>query len=319
MVDQYIWQGRNRVARATVTLCKSDGGLGQIDIGAQYKALTGSIIIWVTMSGHHPLRSILRGHIGAMSLRRWGNADLSWVVTKSGRLQTDGSGPWSNICQGWHDLKAHITTRRPANIDEWRDLPLWRPHVNDLIPGRARCYTRSQCILRDSGILSMGDVMCVDGTIRTWANMAERGIPARCEGAYTDLVSNLVQVPTLDNSCSLKEFYVESVNLRGPKQVWQFMLPPAHCTERWIPFMDRTSPSKAYVCQGLVLRPTELRAPSATMVLRRIVVYSGGSRFGLNGGPWPDNQLLTQYQWQGGTPLTNSSSRSPLLNLKFMY
>lgn len=34
MVDRFIWQGRNRVARATTTLDKTEGGLGQIDIGA---------------------------------------------------------------------------------------------------------------------------------------------------------------------------------------------------------------------------------------------------------------------------------------------
>lgn len=82
MVDSFIWQGRNQVARATITLGTAEGGLGQIGIVAQYRAVTGSLIIWVTMSGHHPLRSILRGHIETLSQRRWGTADLSWVVTQ---------------------------------------------------------------------------------------------------------------------------------------------------------------------------------------------------------------------------------------------
>lgn len=42
LVDKFVWKGRNRVARTTITLSKTTRGLGQIDIAAQYRALTGS-------------------------------------------------------------------------------------------------------------------------------------------------------------------------------------------------------------------------------------------------------------------------------------
>lgn len=125
MVDRFVWKGRNRVARATVTLSKNAGGLGQIDIAAQYRALTGSLVIWVTRAGTHPLRSILRGHIGQLSHRRWGIDDLSWVVSQSGHLSTTGSSTWRSICRNWQCIKPLIKERRPVNISEWKELPLW--------------------------------------------------------------------------------------------------------------------------------------------------------------------------------------------------
>lgn len=165
MVDQFIWKGKNRVARATITLNKDEGGLGQIDIAAQYKALTGSLVIWVTKSEPHPLRSIIRGHIGQMSLRRWGSEDLTWVVSPCGRMRTEGSCTWSHICQGWQALKVHISERRPSCMEEWRALPLWRPHLNHQIPGLARCSTQQQRSLRNGGLHRMSDVLRADDTL----------------------------------------------------------------------------------------------------------------------------------------------------------
>lgn len=81
-------------------------------------------------------------------------------------------------------------------------------------------------------------------------------------------------------------------------------------TERWLPFLNRTSPTKAFTYHGQSLRPIPLRAPDSEVILRRIVVYANRSHnLRLNGGPWSgDNTLLTQYQWKGGTPLTHSST-----------
>lgn len=231
MVDRFIWKGRNWVARATITLNKAEGGLGQIDIAAQYRALTGSLVIWVTRTGSHPLRSILRDHIGQMSQRRWGTNDLTWIVSPSGRLKTAGSCTWSNICNGWQELKTHIVARRPANIQEWKELPLWRPHVNHRIQSKARCSSQPLRSLRDGGLNRMGDIMRVDGSICSWAEIAMRGIPAHSHAAYRDLLTNLIQVPVLDNSPGLREFFVESTNLPRQQRVWKYMLTAEHCTE----------------------------------------------------------------------------------------
>lgn len=263
------------------------------------------------MSGDHPLRSILRGYIGEVSQRRWGLADLSWVVTSSGWMKMEGSGTWNNICKGWQGLKVHIMPRKPVNMAEWRELPLWRPHVNHHSSRQVKCSTRPQQTLRNCGIRRMGDVMQLDSTICPWASMEARGIPTYCQAAYLTLVANLIQPPALNNSCTHQEFYVESVNLVGHQKVWKFMLTTEHCTERWLPFLDRSSPTHAYVCNGQSLRPIALAAPGPEVILRRIVVYSGGQhKLSINGGPWvEDNLLLTQYHWRGGIPLTASTTR----------
>lgn len=309
MVDHFIWNGRSRVARATITIDKAHGGLGQIDIAAQYRALTGSLIVWVSRSGTHPLRSILRGHIELMSHRRWGTSDLSWVVSPSGRMKSTGSSTWQHICRGWHDLKTHISAKRPHNLAEWRALPLWRPHVNHQLPDLARCMTRPQRALRDRGIGRMGDILNDNSALCSWAEVEARWtLPPGLQTAYLALTHNLVQVPELDPSSSPQEFYVESLNLPGLHLVWKFLLPPVHCTERWLPFMDRSSPAQAFSCRGNILQAIPLRTPGVEVRLRRIVVYSNGKQH-INAGPWHgDNILFTQYHWQGGTPLTHSST-----------
>lgn len=125
-------------------------------------------------------------------------------------------------------------------------------------------------------------------------------------------MDNLVRVPVLDDSPTLHEFFVESIGLAGSQMVWKFMLPPAHCTESWLPFMDRTTPTQAFICHGQSLRPISLKAPGPEVRLCRIVVYSnGGPKPGVNGGPWMGgNILLTQYQWKGGTQLTDYATSS---------
>lgn len=142
-------------------MSKSAGGLGQIDIAAQYRAFTGSLVVWVTRPCTHPLRSILRGHINQLSHRRWGTEDLSWIVSQSGSLTTKGSSTWRNICRSWQGLKPHIKARRPVNISEWRELPLWRPHVNHISPSGVRCNTQAQKTLRDCDLTQMDDVMAL--------------------------------------------------------------------------------------------------------------------------------------------------------------
>lgn len=158
----------------------------------------------------------------------------------------------------------------------------------------------------------MGDVLGIDGTIISWAQLEARGIPSRCQGAFNSMVANLVPLPIIDDSPALQAFYVESVGMAGSKKVWKFMLRPEHCTENWLPFLDRTAPAQTFACIGQSLRKIPLYAPGPEVILRRIVVYRTCNRSsGWNVGPWTgDNILLTQYTWKGGTPLTDSSTAS---------
>lgn len=72
LVDNFVWTRRSRVLGAIISLPPAEGGLGLISITNQYKALSGLIMIWVSMIDQHPLRGILQGHITHASQRRWG-------------------------------------------------------------------------------------------------------------------------------------------------------------------------------------------------------------------------------------------------------
>lgn len=107
-VDRFIWGGRSWVAGAICTLKKMEGGLGLINIAAQYRALSGTLMIWVALQGEHPLWMILQSHIGGVSQRRWGIADLSWLVSQCGSMQMAGSITWRSLCRGWESLRKHL-------------------------------------------------------------------------------------------------------------------------------------------------------------------------------------------------------------------
>lgn len=105
IVDRFVWKGRSRVRGSTTALSKDDGGLNLLGVEAQYKALSGKFMSWLMMSDRHLLRTILQQHIRSASWRRWGIRDLSWVVTKCGKVHIEGSAPWRAICSGWNSLK----------------------------------------------------------------------------------------------------------------------------------------------------------------------------------------------------------------------
>lgn len=108
MINRFLWAGRSWVARATVLLPKSEGRRELISVEAQYNALTSNLMLWVMAEGEHPLCQILQSHIKTMSERRWGIADLTWLVTKCGTMQLEGSAPWRNLCTSWMGLKAML-------------------------------------------------------------------------------------------------------------------------------------------------------------------------------------------------------------------
>lgn len=123
MVDGFVWAGRSRVARATVALPRTDGGLGLLGVEAQFNALSSGFMLWILGNGAHPLQIILRSHIHNALVRRWGTEDLTWIVTKCGTMRMAGSAPWKNICSGWAELKKRgdAKRKRRCNVE--------RPHV----------------------------------------------------------------------------------------------------------------------------------------------------------------------------------------------
>lgn len=176
LVDNFIWTGRSRVTRLVTTLPKSEGGLGLISIIDQHKALSGSIMIWVTLPGPHPLRCILQVHISQLSTKRWGTSDLSWLVTNCGHLQTKGSSTWRGLCHNWESLWPLLLPQRPANIEEWRALPIWRQHLNHRHTGLQGRLSKNQQRLREAGLISMDDILTPGGQLITWEAARDRGM-----------------------------------------------------------------------------------------------------------------------------------------------
>lgn len=130
LIEAFVWDGRSRVARNTVTQPKAKGGLGIILIVEQYRSMVGNLMLWVLRQDPHPLRNILSSHLCELSMRRWGFLDYTWVVTKGGKGISMGSGAWKNCCAAWAYIKSFINRRKARNDFEWRLLPLWSPHLN---------------------------------------------------------------------------------------------------------------------------------------------------------------------------------------------
>lgn len=171
-------------------------------------------MLWVILIDYHPLHSILQDHIQQVSSHRWATVDLTWVVSKCGHMEMGGSDTWRNICRGWEKMKVHIHISRPINMEEWRNLPLWRPHVNHLDPKLVRCHTRPLRLIREAGFHRMDDILDLGGMFLSWNVVRDEGLPPACGQAYDNMTANLVRVPAIDpgidHSQVLREFYVDA-------------------------------------------------------------------------------------------------------------
>lgn len=205
-------------------------------------ALTGGIVVWVGLHGDHLLWSILRGHIHRASACSWGTADLAWIVSPGGHLILGGSETWQNICRHWEGLQRMVKQLSPTNIDEWRALPLWWPHVNYRDGRRARCKTAALRRLRDASISRMGDVSDAIGDFLPWEGLRVVLDRNRSRESFQALISNLNPVPNFDHSLMHPGFFVEGyVTDLHQTLAWQFELQASWFTAQWIPFLDRNS------------------------------------------------------------------------------
>lgn len=164
-IDLFVWNGKPRVDRHTITQSKAKGGLGLLSVQEQYRAIVGNLMLWIMGPGGHPLQVILRSHIGALSAKKWGVSDLAWLVTKGNSKRVGGSAPWRNICQAWVSLKPLLTNLPPQNLIEWKALPLWRPHCNHVDTKKVNYSNRAFKELRAEGLVTMGDVLSPGGDI----------------------------------------------------------------------------------------------------------------------------------------------------------
>lgn len=197
-LEAFVWAGRHRVDRNTISQCRSRGGLGLLSVVDQHRAMAGNLMVWVLGPGAHPLRLILQSHIHDLSSRKWGISDLSWIVSKGGSSESLGSSSWQNICKAWGSLKPFLRHAAPRNQEEWRELPLWRPHIQHVSESRVKCTTQAQRRLRDAGILTIGDISEADGRYKPWESLPVNKEDTASRRAYEALIANLRQQALFD-------------------------------------------------------------------------------------------------------------------------
>lgn len=209
-IDSFVWAGRPRVNRNTTTLARHHGGLGLLLIEEQHRAIAGNLILWVLGPTSHPLRLILQSHIHEISEKKWGCKDLTWAVTMGGSRSSRGSAAWKNICKAWTKLKPLLLPVDPRNIEEWKQLPLWRPHRNHNNHSLVNCSTRARQWLRTHGINMMGDVISPTGQFVNWADIQPGNTNVSRERAFQKLIDNLLVIPTLDATPGLHRLFRSS-------------------------------------------------------------------------------------------------------------
>lgn len=190
-LEAFVWSGRHRVDRNTLSQSRSRGGLGLISVADQYRSMAGTLMVWVLGPGVHPLRLILQSHIKDLSRRKWGIEDLTWIVSKGGSTESLGSPSWKNICKAWSSLKPMLRHAPPRNTEEWSELPLWRPHIHHISESKVKCTTRAQQRLYQAGILTNGDISTAAGQFKPWHDLPVNHEDTEGRRAYEALIANL--------------------------------------------------------------------------------------------------------------------------------
>lgn len=179
----------------------------------------------------------------------------------------------------------------------------------------ARCCTPAQRSLRANGFEKMADVLNTYNTAISWEEARRRGAPSNCEMALDALTRNLNLLPAIAPPLEEHDLFLEGTE--GPQKgsVWHFRLPAYKLSANWIPFMHREVPERAFRTQGQILVKIPNCAPSPATSLRRILVrcpkFSG---LRLHMGNWNEaSPLISQFKWNEGSALLNSSTLSSVL------
>lgn len=206
-IDVFVWAGKSRVDRNTITKSKAKGGMGLLSVMDQFRSIAGNLMIWLLSPGKHPLREILCAHIGELLRCKWGYADLTWLVTKGGSTDSGGSAPWHNICRAWAKLKPLLSARQPCNLQEWYALSLWRAHCNYPNPQNVKCSTRAQHSLRHAGLHYMGDILSPAGHILQWQDLPANVTETRKVRASMALIADLQPHPIIEATLGPQAIY----------------------------------------------------------------------------------------------------------------
>lgn len=285
-LDTFVWAGRARVNRNTGTQRKCMGGLGLLSVEEQYRAIAGNFMIWLLGTGDHLLRDILCTHIRDLSANKWGYSDLTWMVTKGGGRNPGGSTPWQNICKAWEKLKPRLSTRKPCNLMEWAQLPLWRPHCNHRVPDRVKCSTRAQHSLRNAGLVWMKDVLSPGGGFLAWRDLPENIRVTGKERAYLALLANLEQHPTIDPAAGTQQLAFAETNPPQNQRIWLYEVTQQDAAADWDQITTRYRPMKMFVAQAGALNTANITVPGPMARPHRVLLRlpwgkgDNGSTFG---------------------------------------
>lgn len=310
-IEAYVWAGRSRVDRNTLSQGKAKGGLGLLSIMEQYRAMSGNLMLWTLGPDDHPLRVILRSHIHDLSRRKWGNSDLSWVVTKGGSSESLGSPPWRNICKAWSSLKPFLRKLEPRNSEEWQQLPLRRPHYQHQSEARVQCLTQAQQRLRDVGLLTVADISEANGAFRTWDSLPIDHDDNAAHRAYTALIANIRYQENFDLQMGPHRVFFGEAASNSNGHIWLYDVPQAAVSSRWPVIRQAALPIKTFHCRSGFIRKIPRSCPPNHANLHRILVrHSNNTReTKLHFGFWsPERNILLQYRWSDGTSLLDTST-----------
>lgn len=312
-LESFVWVGRARVNRNTMTQSRAKGGLGLMLIIEQYRALAGNLMIWALGPGSHPLRRILRSHLTELSRSSWGYPDFTWVVTMGGSKRSCGSSVWQNICIAWSSLKHLLVRIPPRNLEEWGSLPIWSPHLAHITPKLVRCKTQAQHRLRTEGLLTINDISSHRGELLAWPEVAHNVLDTAGHRAFDTLISNLHAAPQFPASLKHQSIFFEAdrTNPDSVACVWQFSVPESEASSSWHNIVPRFAPIREFsVCAGNLR--ARLGMPSAIPIFaHRILVRSPTKKaqslvhWGRGGS---DCGFLSQHGWQDGTALLDTST-----------
>jgi hypothetical protein len=146
------------------------------------RALSAKFILWALQEGrpHNPLRELLRFYIKEQSMWKWGTGDYTWVFLGLTNTREKGSAVWSNICKSWLNSKQNLLTLALANMEEWRNLPLWHPHRAHKEAKLVGCSTNPQRQIKRRGILTVKDVLDGDDNLIPWEAGPTQTFPRSC-------------------------------------------------------------------------------------------------------------------------------------------
>lgn len=226
------------------------------------------------------------------------------MVTKGGSSISLGSPPWQNLCKAWSSFKPLLRRTEPRNMDEWKELPLWRPHIHHKADSKAQCSTQAQNRLRDAGLLTLGDLTEADGHIRPWNSLPVNQEDSNAHRAFTALVANIKPLAPFEFLPGPNRLFFGGVDSESDGHIWEYDVQQQFVTSNWPAIRDLSLPINTFQCKAGVIRKITRTCPPNAAVLHRILVRNSNRQDGkrTHFGFWSaERNLLLQYKWSDGS------------------